>query len=195
MGRPARFTEENLTEAAVRLAARLGPARVTMSLLASETGAPVGSLYHRYPSKGALLASAWSKAAGQFGARFLAALASAKTIDGAVEAALVTPRFARDDHAGGVVLFAHRRDDFLHEAPEASRRRAAAQTSAILAGIAGAAKRLLPGDPRGRDRLAVALLGVPYGAVRIFLPQAVPPQELDATIAAAARAALIERAA
>jgi hypothetical protein len=56
--------------------------------------------------------------------------------------------------------------------------------------LASAAKRHVPGDTRGRERLAVALIGIPYGAVRVFLPQAVPPPEIDAVIAAAARAAL-----
>jgi len=36
----------------------------------------------------------------------------------------------------------------------------------------------------------VALIGIPSGAVRVFLPQAVPPVELDPVIAAAVRAAL-----
>ncbi len=112
------------------------------------------------------------------------------TLDEALEAALVTPRFAREDHAGGVLLFAHRRDDFLEGAPEQSRQRAAQQTSEVLHAISEAAKRLMPDDPRGREKLAVALLGLPYGAVRMFLPQAVPPADLDGIIAAAARAAV-----
>jgi AcrR family transcriptional regulator len=190
LGRVARFTESDLIDASTRVSARLGPAHTTIALIARESGAPVGSVYHRYPSKGALLAEAWTRAATNFGTRFLTVLANAKTLEAAVEAALVTPRFAREDHAGGVILFAHRRDDFLDEAPKESRARAAQQTSAMLNGIADAAKRLLPRDPRGRDKLAVALLGLPYGAVRIFLPQAVPPVELDDTIRAAAVAAI-----
>ena len=82
------------------------------------------------------------------------------------------------------------RDDFLDEAPEESRARATQQTSDVLHTISDAAKRLLPRDPRGRDKLSIALIGIPYGAVRMFLPHAVPPKELDATIRAAALAAL-----
>lgn len=190
MGRPAHFTDQDLIAATSRVTARLGPAQATVALIAEEAKAPVGSVYHRYPSKGALLAEAWIAAAARFGAQFRSTLAQAKTAEAALEAALVTPRFAREDHAGGVLLFAHRRDDFLDEAPEESRARASRETSDVLHSIAEAAKRLLPRDPRGREKLAVALLGVPYGAVRIFLPQAVPPPGLDGTIRAAARAAL-----
>jgi AcrR family transcriptional regulator len=190
MGRPARFTDQELIQATARISAKLGPGNTTIGLIAEEAKAPIGSVYHRYPSKGALLAEAWIAAAEGFGAQFRATLAQAKDVETALEAALVTPRFTRTDHAGGVLLFAHRRDDFLDEAPEESRARAAKQTSGVLHSIAEAAKRFLPRDPRGREKLAVALLGLPYGAVRIFLPQAVPPTELDATIKAAARAAI-----
>lgn len=190
MGRPARFTDQELIQATARISAKLGPGNATISLIAEEAKAPVGSVYHRYPSKGALLAEAWIAAAEGFGAQFRSILAQAKDIESALEASLVTPRFARTDHAGGVLLFAHRRDDFLDEAPEESRARATKQTSDVLHSIAEAAKRFLPRDPRGREKLAVALLGLPYGAVRIFLPHAVPPKELDTTIKAAARAAI-----
>lgn len=190
MGRPALFTNCDLIAAASRVAARLGPAQTTLALIAQEARAPVGSVYHRYPSKAALLAEAWIESATAFGLHFRAALAQAKTLEQVLQAALVTPRFARDNHAGGVILFTHRRDDFLDGAPEESRNRAARQTSEVLHAIADAAKRLLSADPRGREKLAVALLGVPYGAVRIFLPQAVPPPALDGTIRAAARATI-----
>jgi AcrR family transcriptional regulator len=158
--------------------------------VAQEVGAPVGSIYHRYASRGALLAEAWIGAAERFGSQFRTVLDAARTPEAAMEAALVTPHFARADHTGGVILFVHRRDDFLDGAPAENRVRAANQTSLMLNSLAQAARRLLPNDPRGRDKLAVALVGIPYGAVRVFLPQAVPPAELDNTIAAAARAAL-----
>jgi AcrR family transcriptional regulator len=193
MGRPARFTDHDLITAAARVAARLGPAQTTLALIAKEAKAPVGSVYHRYPSKGALLAEAWIESATAFGLRFRAVLAQAKTLEQAFQAALVTPRFARDNHAGGVILFAHRRDDFLDGAPEESRNRAVQQTSEVLHAVAEAAKRLLSADPRGRDKLSLALIGLPYGAIRMFLPQAVPPADLDGVIAEAARAAVASR--
>jgi len=190
MGRIARIFPADLVAAASRIAARLGPARATIAAIAKEARAPVGSMYHRYPSRGALLAEVWIAAAERFGAQFSAILATARDADALTEAALITPRFAREDPAAGVVLFAHRRDDYLDEAPEESRAQAAKLVSALQKELAGTAKRLLPGDPRGRERLAVALIGIPYGAVRVFLPQAVPPPDIDAAIAAAARAAL-----
>ena len=152
MGRPALFTNRDLIAATSRVAARLGPAQTTLALIAKEARAPVGSVYHRYPSRAALLAEAWIESATAFGLHFRAALAQAKTLEQVLQAALVTPRFARDNHAGGVILFTHRRDDFLDGAPEESRNRAARQTSEVLHAIADAAKRLLSADPRGREK-------------------------------------------
>ena len=63
MGRPARVLPTDLIQAASRIAARLGPARTSIAAIAKEAGAPVGSVYHRYPSRGALLAEVWIAAA------------------------------------------------------------------------------------------------------------------------------------
>lgn len=190
MGRPAHISDEDLLNAAMRVAARHGAARASVAAIAQEAGVPIGSVYHRVPSRSALLADCWVKAAERFGTEFSARLEAATTLDQAVEAALVTPRFAREDHAAAVLLLASRREDFLEEAPEETRAKAAVLTGNLQKTIKDAAKRLIPQDPKGRDRMAVALIGVPYGAVRVFLPQAVPPADIDAVIAAATRAAL-----
>ena len=179
MGRPAQITEAGLRVAAARVAARQGASRATISEIAKEAKVPTGSIYHRVPSRGALLAEVWLEAAERFSTMFMSRLAEARSIEEAAEAALVTPRFAREHPAEGVILFVHRRDDFLDEAPAESRARAA--------------KRLAANDRRGRDRFALALVGIPLGAVRTFLPQAVPPPELDRTILAAVKAALAAR--
>lgn len=190
MGRRAHISDADLLAAATRVAARVGPARATVALIAREAKVPVGSVYHRVPSRAALMAEVWTAAADRFGSEFLTGLARADNMRAAAELALVTPRFTRADHAAGVVLLAQRRDDFLEGAPEEKRTRAARLSSDLQKGLGDAARRLLPNDKRGRERLAVALIGVPYGAVRVFLPQATPPAELDPVILAAARAAL-----
>jgi AcrR family transcriptional regulator len=190
MGRRAHISDEDLTRAAGRACARLGPGRVTIDAIAKEAGVPVGSIYHRVDSRSALLAEVWIAAAQAFAAQFLPALAAAESASIAAETALITPRFARADHAGAVALLAYRRDDFLDGAPDEARARAAKLSADLQKGLADAARRLLPNDRRGRDRMAIATIGVPYGAVRVFLPQATPPAELDPVILAAARATL-----
>jgi AcrR family transcriptional regulator len=191
MGRPAHISDEALIGAATLVAARLGPAKTSIAAISKEAKVPTGSIYHRLPSRDALLAEIWLSAAERFQEIALARISAARTEDDAVECALLTPRFARSNHAEAVVLNSHRREEFLKsEAPEEYRTRATRLAADMREGIAGAALRLLPADPRGKERVAVALIGIPLGAVRIFLPQAMPPVEIDATIEAAVRAAL-----
>lgn len=191
MGRPASISQDSLIAAATRVAARLGPARTSIAAVAKEAKLPTGSIYHRLPSRDALLAEIWLTAAEGFQREMLARAAVARTLDDLAGVALFTPRFAREHHAEAVVLNAHRRDDFLSpDAPAEYRTRAAKLAADLREGLAALAARLLPGDPRGREKLAVAVIGIPLGAVRVFLPQALPPKEIDATIEAAVRAAL-----
>jgi AcrR family transcriptional regulator len=190
MGRQAVITDQDLRAAAARVAARLGIARAGIAAIAKEARVPTGSIYHRVPSRAALLAEVWLEAADRFGTGLLGQLGAARTLEEAANLALLTPEFAREHPAEGVVLFVLRRDDFLDGAPAESRARAAKLTAALRDGLAAAARRLAPADKRGRERFALALLGIPQGAVRTFLPQALPPAELDPIILAAARAAL-----
>jgi len=191
MGRPARIDQDTLIGRATVVAARLGPAATSIAAVSKAAGIPTGSIYHRLPSRDALLAEIWLSAAARFQALALEKFMAARSLDEAAEAALVTPRFAREQHAAAVVLNSHRREEFIRaDAPEEYRARAAKLAAELRDGIAAIAGRLLPGDPKAKEKAAVALIGIPLGAVRVFLPQAVPPKEIDATIEAAVRAAL-----
>lgn len=191
MGRPAQISNESLIGAATLVAARLGPARTSIAAVSKEAKVPTGSIYHRLPSRDALLAEIWLAAAERFQGAFLSRVTAIRNEDDAVECALITPRFTRSNHTEAVVLNSHRREEFLKsDAPEEYRARAARLASDMRDAIATVAALLLASDPRGKERIAVALIGIPLGAVRIFLPQAVPPVEIDATIEAAVRAAL-----
>lgn len=191
MGRPAQIDEKGLIEAATLVAARLGPAATSIAAISKAAGIPTGSIYHRLPSRDALLAEIWLSAAARFQTLALETFEAARSLEEAAEAALVTPRFARSDHAAAVVLNSHRREEFIRaEAPEEYRIRAAKLAAALRDGIAATAARLLPDDVKAKEKIAVALIGIPLGAVRVFLPQAVPPAEIDESIKAAVFAAL-----
>lgn len=191
MGRPARIDQDTLIGTATVVAARLGPAATSIAAVSKAAGIPTGSIYHRLPSRDALLAEIWLSAAERFQALALEKFMAARSLDEAAEAALVTPRFAREQHAAAVVLNSHRREEFIRaDAPDEYRARAAKLAAELRDGIAAIAARLLPGDPKAKEKIAVALIGIPLGAVRVFLPQAVPPKEIDAAIEAAVRAAL-----
>ncbi|MGE0340829.1 MAG: TetR/AcrR family transcriptional regulator [Xanthobacteraceae bacterium] len=191
MARPALIDHAALIKTATLVAARLGPAGMSIAAVSKAAGIPTGSIYHRLPSRDALLAEIWLSATERFQGIMLPQISTIASEADAVECALSTPRFARSDHAAAAVLSSHRREEFIKpEAPEEYRTRAAKHAAEMRDAIAEAATRLFPADSRGKEKLAVAVIGIPLGAVRVFLPQAVPPQEIDQTIAAAVRAAL-----
>ena len=76
MGRPARYDVDSLLDGAVALAASGGPAAVTMTAVASAVGAPSGSVYHRFPTRAALLSALWLRTLERFHAGLLAAAAA-----------------------------------------------------------------------------------------------------------------------
>ena len=65
MPRPARFTLDELLDAAAALLAADGPAAVTMSAVARAAHAPSGSMYHRFPTRAALCGELAQSAGGR----------------------------------------------------------------------------------------------------------------------------------
>jgi AcrR family transcriptional regulator len=59
MVRLAKFTESQLIDSAISVAAQCGVHAVSMAAIASMSGAPIGSVYHRFDSRGTILARAW----------------------------------------------------------------------------------------------------------------------------------------
>src|SRR6201999_3668341 len=74
MGRQAKHDPDALLDAAAAIAAAEGPAAVTMVAVAARAGALSGSLYHRFPTRAALLAALWLRTVARFQAGWLAAL-------------------------------------------------------------------------------------------------------------------------
>lgn len=66
MGRPARFTEDAILDAALALFADRGAEAVRMTAVAAALGAPSGSIYHRFPSRGALTGALWNRTTEAF---------------------------------------------------------------------------------------------------------------------------------
>ena len=76
MPRPARFTLDELLDAAAALLAADGPSAVAMSVVARAVGAPSGSMYHRFPTRAALCGELWIRTEERFHAGFTAALST-----------------------------------------------------------------------------------------------------------------------
>lgn len=182
MGRTARFDREDLLLAAAGEAACGRP--VTIQALAAASGATVGSIYHRFASREEILAQAWMLAVRRFQSAFVPAVDAAASVKDGVAAALTVPRWSRDNLALASLLTLRRQEDFLDQRTPAALRREAAAINKFAVKVVDAFAARVNRTPL---QCRVALIAMPYGAVRMFLPQQPPPAEVDDMIACAYR--------
>lgn len=190
MARPSRFHRDDLLEAAVIVAARVGPAHLTMASVAETAGAPTGSLYHRFASRDEMLAEAWIRAMASFQEGFVRVLAVESRPAG-LEAALFPIRWARDNLSAARILVLNRRQDFLPaKLPDHLRATAAGQSAELDRAISNFAMSAWgAGGIAAKDRALFLLLDLPNGAIRRYLAAGIsPPAVVDALVAEAVAA-------
>ena len=191
MGRPALHDTETLLDAALTIAAEHGPASVTIASVSTASGAPSGSLYHRFDDRAALLGQLWLRTTGAFQAGFLQALDSAPGVGGCVAAATYVIVWCRDHPAEARLLLRGPEDFAAADWPPATRRRAAADRRALSKALQARATEL--GGPGGLDRILLATVDLPLAIVRRHLqvgPRAKLPHDAGALVAQTARAIL-----
>jgi len=199
VGRKAIFERRDMTGAALRLVADRGPQAVTIAALAREVGAPTGSIYHRYRSRDQLLAELWMDVVEGFQDGFVASLAQASDVSGAVATARHMASWTRGHPLEARLLLLHRRQDFMSgEWPPELGERAAALEPQIGAALRSFAERAYGRtDAETLARLRYALLDAPFGGIKPYVQarKRLPPV-VDDLVAKTARAVLgaIERA-
>lgn len=182
MPRPARYTVDVLLDAAAELLAADGPAAVTMSAVARATGAPSGSVYHRFPTRAALCGELWVRTEERFQEAFVEALTSGDDPQQrCVAAALSVVAWCREHPVEAQVLLAGPDELGLHEWPEPlSGRRKRLQRKL---------RKVLNDIPEDAGRISAALIDVPYAVVRRHLRARQPvPAGADTIVADCARA-------
>ncbi len=184
MGRPSSFADEAVYAAVARSLVEAGEVRLQAVTKAASLS--TGSLYHRFGSREGLMAEAWIDAVEAFQVKFLAALAMPSDVPG-LPAALATLRFCRNapDRAA-LLVSAREREMMSDKAPDALHARLAAANRKARDALSGFAEA--QGLPLERVRLA--LIGLPLGAVRLYLPKAPLPELIEQDIAKAASALL-----
>lgn len=114
VARPRVYPPDRTLDAVDALAARSGPAAVTIRAVGAATGASNGAVYHSFGSRAGLLAAAWLRA----GQRFLALQnelvdRAAGPVDAVVAAADAPVVFAERYPDSAKLLLAVRRDEVL----------------------------------------------------------------------------------
>ncbi|EKF24751.1 bacterial regulatory s, tetR family protein [Mycolicibacterium hassiacum DSM 44199] len=182
MARPARFTVDELLDAAARLLAESGPAAVTMTAVARAAGAPSGSVYHRFSGRAELCAQLWLRTEQRFLAGFTAALTSSPDPrESCSAAALFVVRWCRGHPDEAQVLLAGAQALGAPDWPEPAR----ARHEQLL----GELRRALTSVPRDTERVTAAVIDIPYAIVRrhLLAGRGVPPGA-DAIVADCVRA-------
>ncbi len=172
MARPA-FDHADFLDAALVLVAKRGPSAATIAAVTERLRAPIGSFYHRFPSRDALLGELWLKTVLAFQQGIEAAL----TAGDGLAAALHTPIWVREHLDEGCLLLLYHRDDFVHgNWPQKLQQEVAAHTERARASLENFVRSTFgcagPGELR---RAQFVLAEVPVSAVRQHLRRREPP--------------------
>ena len=181
MVRLAKYNEDSFIESAIQIASQCGIGAVSMASIALKAGAPVGSLYHRFDSRGIVLARAWLKVRADFRAEVSCHWERGDTWRG-VEALLAwcrhKPVYAR------FMLQSDEAPDF-GELPAQLHAELEADQAELDAAFARCAATLPAGLDDASHVLRFVLIGAPVAIVKPFLSQ---EQAIPAFIDAVLRA-------
>src|SRR5829696_8303348 len=113
MPRPQVHTTDAMLDAARDLLLGEGSRSATIEAIADASGAPTGSIYHRFGSRDELLARLWIRAVYRSQASFLAALEDGDAAVAARTAALSIIDFCEAEPADARLLASFRRQDLI----------------------------------------------------------------------------------
>lgn len=163
-----------------------GSRGATIERIADAAGAPSGTLYHRFGSREGVLVALWARAVRNFQAGFVSAATRGEDpAEAAVAAALWTPEFAIQNPADAALLITVRRTDVVGHSLELDVLNAPGARA-----VTRLARRLYGAGEDAVERVALAVVDLPYGAVRRHLPDGPMPQNLAPRLERAVRATL-----
>jgi AcrR family transcriptional regulator len=195
VGRPQLHSEDAILDAARALVLEGGARSATVTAIADASGAPKGSIYHRFTSLDDLLAEMWIRAVRRSQREFIDALQDADPVAAAVAGALAIYDFAARDQGDARLLAALRREDLMASVDSPRLRRELEDLNRPLeAAIRDLTRRLFGrGGARNLETTIFAVVDLPMGALRRHLIAGAPlPKTLRAQLEAAVRAALAE---
>lgn len=191
MAPPRKHETDVILDAARALVLAGGPRAASVAAIATSSGAPAGTLYHRFGNRDGILAAAWLRALERFQARAMAAEADTPA-ETAVAMAVAGINFARELPQDARLLLTIRPADLLDGEPDASfQKTLAAMNAPLIKRIRELARQLYgSSDARCVDAVARAVSDLPYAVVRRHAHDEPMPSWLEADVAASARAVL-----
>lgn len=191
MGRRAKYTEQDILDAALELVAENGAHASSVVAIAKRLGAPSGSIYHRFASRDLILATLWIRTVRRFQQGFLAALAVQDTMRAARGAVEHIVDWTSTHHSEARILAMYRREDLIAAWPDALGTDLSSLNVEVSEAVAEFTRRhfgVVDAETTGKVRFA--LIEVPYAAARQIIRNEQLPPWLPATVVAASLAAL-----
>jgi AcrR family transcriptional regulator len=193
---PRKHQTDEILDAARAIVLRRGPRAASVAAIARDSGAPVGTLYHRFTNRDGLLSAVWLRALERFQRLALdAAQPHADPLDRGEALAAAAIEFAARHRDDARLLLAVRREDLLDRAPDGAFRSRLAELNAPLVHELQGIARALYGraDSRAMATVSRAVVDLPYSAVRTYASRPELPSWLAEDVAADARRLLEAR--
>jgi AcrR family transcriptional regulator len=171
VARPVIHQPDDVLDAARDLVVEAGPRAVGIRAIARRSGAPSGSLYHRFGSREELLARAWLRAVQRFQDGFLRALAAPDPREAALGAATWAVEFALANPDDTRLLLEHSRLALLEGEPQPPIAEALARINDPIVRAVGRLTIALYGSeaPEAVERVCNAVIDLPVAVLRRHL--------------------------
>ena len=193
MPRPTLHSTDAILDSARELLLEHGAGSATIEAIAGASGAPTGSIYHRFGSRDAMLARLWIRAVRRSQDDFLAACGAENPHAAALGAARSIIEFCRSHPADARLLVSFRREDLMQATGDDELKAELEDLNRpVQKAVMLLARRLFgSANRRNLDRTVLATFDLPYGAARRYLIMGTPlPRHLEADVEAAVKAVI-----
>ena len=183
MARPAKFSHEAILDAA-REAVLLHGKEATVGQVCELAGAPIGSVYHRFPTRDHLFVELWIRSIRRFQDGLLVAASLPDVGEALATCALHIPRYCRDHPAEARALTLYRWQVLVEEAPAELVEDVGGLNDAVDAASRELCRRRFGrATRRNQEILTTAIRQAPYGLVRPYVGSDIPRWLDDAVLA------------
>lgn len=188
MAPPRKHETDAILDAARALVLTEGPRAAGVAAIAKASGAPVGTLYHRFGNRDGILKATWLRGIERFQRRAMAA-DGATPVDVAVAMAGAVLQFARDEPEDARLLLTIRRADLLDGGPDADFDATLADMNApVFERLHELARGIFArDDDRAMDAVMRAVADLPYATVRRHIDDGKWPVWLSEDLATSVR--------